>query len=267
MLANLGRDDIITDDVLKAIEPEVGGDGDLPDSRRRAYAISKALDGAPFPVNLYWRMYVPLSEFFVHTNGVSLLRHVGTKDEILDEPLYPWARRCAVRTADGCMGLVAAAIANAEGHPNERLANYADDHLNRALAPLAIVSGKSLFRSLGPAKIAGLVKGVVDLRAYFVSGRADTDTWDARVHNLRSWFDGTSVNTARPPRRSGISTSAASSLCSPGRLPHQISPRATPATPRLLTTTNGYRHPMAPHNNFIESVLPLGQNEGSQLRR
>jgi hypothetical protein len=189
MLANLGHDDIITDDVLQAIEAEIGGDGDLPDKRKMAEAISKALDGAPFPVNLYWRMYVPLSEFFVHASGLSLLRHVGAKGEILDEPAYPWARRCAVRTADGCMALVAVAIAHAEGHPHERLSRYADDHMNRALAPLAIVSGKTLFRSLGPAKIVALIKGVVDLRAYNVSGRADTDTRDERVRFLRSWFE------------------------------------------------------------------------------
>lgn len=54
---------------------------------------------------------------------------------------------------------------------------------------MAIVSGKSLFRSPGPAKIAALVKGVVDLRTYNLSGRADSDTWDDRVRLLRSWFE------------------------------------------------------------------------------
>jgi hypothetical protein len=44
MLANLGHDDIITDDVLKAIEVEIGGDGDLLDTRKNAEAIGKALD-------------------------------------------------------------------------------------------------------------------------------------------------------------------------------------------------------------------------------
>jgi hypothetical protein len=189
MLANLGHEDIITDDVLKAIDMEIGGSGDLPDTRTKAEVIGKALNGAPFPVNLYWRMYVPLSEFFIHANGVSLLRHVGAKGEILDEPAYPWARRCAVRTADGCMALVATAIAHAQGHPSEQFASYADDHLNRALAPLAVVSGKNLFRALGPRKIVTLVKEVVDLRAYKVSGRADSDTWDERVRYLRSAFE------------------------------------------------------------------------------
>ena len=189
MFAHLGYDDIITDDVLKAIDAEIGGDGDPPDTRKKAETIAKALDGAPLPLNLYWRMYVPLSEFFVHASGVSLLRHVGAKGEILGEPVYPWARRCAVRTVDGCMALLAAAIAHAEGRPNERLEKYADDHLNRALAPLAIVSGKGLLRSLGPAKIAALVRGVVDLRAYNVSSQGDTDTWEDRVRFLRSWFE------------------------------------------------------------------------------
>lgn len=165
MLANLGYEDITTDDVLKAIDMEIGGSGDLPNTRTKAEVIGQALNGAPFPVNLYWRMYVPLSEFFVHANGVSLLRHVGAKGEILDKPAYPWARRCAVRTADGCMALVATAIAHAQGHPSEQFASYADDHLNRALAPLAVVGGKNLFRALAPRKIVALVKGVVDLRA------------------------------------------------------------------------------------------------------
>ncbi len=55
-------------------------------------------------------MYVPLSEVFVHANGLSLLRHVGAEGKMLDEPAYPWARRYAVRTADGCVGLLAVAI-------------------------------------------------------------------------------------------------------------------------------------------------------------
>lgn len=188
MLANLGHGDIITDDVLTAMEAEIGGNGKLPDMRKTAEAIAKALKGAPFPINLYWRMYVPLSEFFVHANGISLLRHVGAEGKILDEPAYPWARRCALRIADGCMGLLAAAIAHAEGHPSERLGKYADDHMVRALAPLAVISGKGFFRSFGPAKVAALVKGVVDLRAYNISGRADSDTWEDRARFIRTWF-------------------------------------------------------------------------------
>ena len=140
----------------------------------------------------------PLPEFFVHANGVSLLRHVGAKGEILDKPAYPWARRCAVRTADGCMALVATAIAHAQGRPSEQFASYADNHLNRALAPLAVVSGKNLFRAFGPRKIVALVKGGVDLRAYKVSGRADSDTWDERVHYLRSAFERLSEDIGVP---------------------------------------------------------------------
>ena len=59
----------------------------------------------------------------------------------------------------------------------------------RALAPLAVVSGKGLLRSFGLAKIAMLAKGVLDLRAYNTSGRADNETWEGRVRFLRSWFE------------------------------------------------------------------------------
>lgn len=189
MFANLGHRDIITEDVLIAIEADIGGAGNLPNRRTMAETIAAGLGGVPFPLNLYWRMYVPLSEFFAHANGMSLLRHVGAKGELLDEPSYPWARWSAVRTADGCVGLLAAAIAHKDGHPNELFGEYADHHLERALAPLAVVSGKGLLNSLGPAKIAALVKGVVDLRAYKASGQADADSREDRVAFLRSWFE------------------------------------------------------------------------------
>ncbi|MCU1491814.1 MAG: hypothetical protein JWM85_3219 [Acidimicrobiaceae bacterium] len=189
MLVNLGHEDIITEDVLKAIEADIGGDGKLPDARKMAESISAGLNDAPFPLNLYWRVYVPLSEFFAHANGMSLMRHVGDKGVLLEKAAYPWARWSAVHTADGCVGLLAAAIAHKDGHPNELFGSYADHHLLRSLAPLAVVSGKGMFRSLGPRRLLALVKGVVDLRAYKASGRAEADSFDDRVAYLRSWFE------------------------------------------------------------------------------
>jgi hypothetical protein len=189
MFGNLGYGDIITDDVLRAMDRQIGGKGALPDARTMSAVISKALGDAPFPVNLYWRMYVPLSELFVHASGIALLRHVGAKSEILSRPVYPWSRRCAVRTADGCMALVASAIAHETERPTERLAKYADDHLNRALAPLAVASGKDLLRVLGPAKIFALVKGVMELRAYSNSDQAESDNLDERIRFFRAWFE------------------------------------------------------------------------------
>lgn len=189
MLSHLGYEDIISEDVLKAIDADIGGDGNLPDVRAMAETIAKALGDAPAPLNLYWRIYVPVSEFFTHANGVSLLRHVGSNGEILNEPSYPWARWSAVHLVDGCVGFLAAAIAHKDGRPQESFGNYADHHLQRALAPLAVTSGKGLFRSLGPAKSAALVNGVIDLRAYKASGRADSDSHEERVVFLRSWFE------------------------------------------------------------------------------
>ena len=189
MLSNLGHEDIITEDVLRAIEADIGGDGKLPDVRAMAETIARALGDLPAPLNLYWRIYVPLSEFFAHANGVSLLRHVSSNGKILDEPSYPWARWSAVHLVDGCVGFLAAATAHKDGHAQESFGEYADRHLERALAPLAVASGKGLLRSLGPAKIVALVNGVIDLRAYRVSGQADSDSHEERVAFLRSWFE------------------------------------------------------------------------------
>lgn len=189
LLSNLGSDDILTEEVLESIAKDIGGEGRLPDVKRMAETIAKALGDIPAPLNLYWRIYVPLSEFFAHANGVSLLRHVDSNGAILDKPSFPWARWSAVHLVDGCVGFLAAAIAHKDGRPMDSFANYADYHLQRALAPLVVTSGKGLFRSLGLAKFAALVNGFVNLVAYKTSGRADSDSHEERVVFLRSWFD------------------------------------------------------------------------------
>jgi hypothetical protein len=189
MLDNLGQKDIITKDILNAIEAEIGGAGKLPNMRQMAEVVSAGFDDAPFPLYLYGRIYVPLSEFFAHANGMSLMRHVGDKGVLLEDPMYPWARWSAVHMADGCVGLLAAAIAHKDGQPNELFASYGDYHLARILAPLTVVSGKGMFRSLGPRRLATLIKGVMDLFAYTSSERFDADSVEERVAYLRFWFE------------------------------------------------------------------------------
>lgn len=189
MLANLGPEDIITEDILNAIVAQIGGDGKLPDARKVAEAVSPGFNDASFSLNLYWQIYVPLSKFFAHANEMSLMRHVGNKGVLLEEPTYPWARWSAIHMADGCVGLLAAAIAHKDGHPNDLFTSYTIHHLRLVITPLVVVSGKGMFRSLGPRQFVALIKGIVDLRAYKASGCADAHSVEERAAHLRSWFE------------------------------------------------------------------------------
>jgi hypothetical protein len=187
MLGNIGFGEILTPEVLAAIDVEIGGAGSLPSVRKMAERVSQAI-GDPLVTNLYWRVYVPVSTFFVHANGVTLLRHVSSSGKLLDEPEFPWARRCALRTADGCMGLLALAVAARKKEPQNDLAVYAQAHMDRALAPLAIMSGKSFGRALGPKNLFKLVGGLLKMRTWVRSGQSETEPWDVRSKRVRDWF-------------------------------------------------------------------------------
>ena len=189
MLLSLESNEIVTQEVIESIEDEIGGNGKLPTVKDMANTIANALDDSPIPLNLYGRLYVPLSEFFVHTNGTSLLRHVGDQGMIQTVPDHPWLRRGSVRAADASVGILAAAIAKASGSRAEQFAQYADDHLARTLAPLAVVGGKGILGTLGPARLAAFALGLVELRYYVVSGRATADEPEQRALHIRRFFE------------------------------------------------------------------------------
>ena len=189
MLRSLERDEIVTQELVDSIEAEIGGSGKLPTVKDMATAIASALDNSPIPLNLYGRLYIPLSEFFVHTNGTSLLRHVGDQGVIQTVPDHPWLRRGSVRAADASVGILAAAVAKASGSRAEQFAEYADDHLARTLAPLAVVGGKGILRAIGPSRLVAFALGLVELRSYVVSGRAAADEPEQRALRIRRFFE------------------------------------------------------------------------------
>jgi hypothetical protein len=70
---------------------------------------------------IYRRLYIPLSNYTVHANGGTLLRHVSSDGRLRRRPSRSWARRSPVRVADASTGLLAADLAKCARRPNEDL--------------------------------------------------------------------------------------------------------------------------------------------------
>ena len=130
---------------------------------------------------IYRRLYVPLSNFTVHANGGTLLRHVGRGDKLTDRPARTWNRRSPVRVADAATGLMAAAIASECRLPHASLIAYADRHSQRAFMPVAFM-GLSNIR--GAASSGGIVRALLRAREmydYLWHGAAALDPLETRT--------------------------------------------------------------------------------------
>ncbi len=139
-------------------------------------------------ISLYQRFYVPTSNFFVHANAGSLLRHVGTGDKLTRRPSRAWTRRSPARVADACTGILASAVAERTGRPATGFASYADKHLDRALTPLAVLAGAGLGRSMKlrqPGQMRGQLKIFMRIGGYIRSGQATSDPIDVRAARIR----------------------------------------------------------------------------------
>jgi len=69
--------------------------------------------------DLYRRLYVPLSSFFTHANGLALMRQLKSDGSARFRPSYPWHRRGPVRAADACLGIMAFVICGRLDQPAE----------------------------------------------------------------------------------------------------------------------------------------------------
>jgi hypothetical protein len=132
--------------------------------------------GLAIAARLYTAYYVPLSHFFAHTNAFTLTRHVQPGDSLRRSPAFPWARRPPVRLADGCAGLVAAAIAEKAGSPSAGfLARYAAAHLDRGLVPAFTLAARGWWRSVQWRRVPAALIAVHAMRRYLDGPGRDDD--------------------------------------------------------------------------------------------
>lgn len=155
--------------------------------------------GLLIAVQLYEGYYSPLSHFFPHSSGFALMRHVDADGKLRHRPAFPWARRSAVRIADGCAGLMATAIADKTGVPANGFLRYAAAHLDRALTPAFVTAVKGWWRAIGWRKLPATLSGITAFGRYM------------------------RARTRRPARLNAKRTSGSSSaICSAQRLGRRV---------------------------------------------
>jgi hypothetical protein len=135
--------------------------------------------------SLYRRFYVPTSNFFVHANAGSLLRHVGPGDKLTSRPGRAWTRRSPARVADACVGILASAVAERTSGPAADFTRYADSHLTRALTPVTVMAGGSFGRSVKLTQIPRSLSLIGTLGTYIWSGQAASDSIGVRTARIR----------------------------------------------------------------------------------
>jgi hypothetical protein len=83
---------IVPADVIRECAARLGKPGPAPKVWRMAEAIDEANRNAAAR-DIYRRLYVPLSNFTVHANGGTLMRHVRRGDKLTCRPSRAWNRR------------------------------------------------------------------------------------------------------------------------------------------------------------------------------
>jgi hypothetical protein len=200
MLDYLTADGFIPRDVMDQALRAFGTPKQGPTVKAMAELVD-AQTGGTVAADLYRRLYAPTSTFFVHANTASLLRHVDTHSALSARPSFPWARRSAVRLADACVGILAAAIANDGGTPTAGFVSYAEAHVKRVIMPVAITAGKGVVRLGGLAQFRGMLHDARDLRDYLFSAQAANDPphmREVRVRVLINKFAATVVDADTP---------------------------------------------------------------------
>lgn len=153
VLGYLTVDDLIAQSAIDAAARELGEHGRDPNLRMWAEWLAKE-KGLQIAARLYTAYCVPLSHFFAHTNAFTLTRHVRPDDSVHRRPRSPWARRPPVRLADGCTGLLAAAIADKAGSPSASfLTSYAAAHLDRTIVPAFTLAARGWWQSMQWRKV------------------------------------------------------------------------------------------------------------------
>lgn len=138
--------------------------------------------------SVYRRLYVPLSNYTVHANGGTLMRHVGRNGKLHRRPSRAWGRRSPARTVDAATGLLAANLAKQAGQPFERLLAYGNRHFRRTLMPMAVMAFTGMGGSSQPRRMREVIGLGRQVYVYLWTGPASADSVEARATFVRERF-------------------------------------------------------------------------------
>jgi hypothetical protein len=139
---------------------------------------------------LYYEYYIPLSHLFTRSYAFALMRHVQPDGKLHERPAYPWVRLSAARLTDGCMGLLAANIADKSGVSPDPFLRYATAHLDRLVTPALAFTVRGALRSVPRHETLSTLKALGNAqRRNDRSFRADVPGWqETRISEGSSGF-------------------------------------------------------------------------------
>jgi len=191
ILRPISDQNFLTPDAIQAMTELITGsisDGNHPPDLHQMSITAANASGEPAATILYNQLYRPLSTLFAHSRGLALLRHVGWDGKLKDRPDSPWVRRSAARTADACVGVLAAAVAEHQGTQNVAFSKYANDHWRRVVHPITTIGWMGILHSVKWTRIPGAWKPIKDFRRYYWSEQAKHDPTEVVETRLREAY-------------------------------------------------------------------------------
>ncbi|MBV9450767.1 MAG: hypothetical protein JO345_33240 [Streptosporangiaceae bacterium] len=138
--------------------------------------------------SVYRRLYAPLSNYTVHANGGTLLRHVGRDGKLRRRPSRAWGRRSPARAVDAATGLLAADLAKQAGQPYTKLLAYGDRHYRRTIMPMAVMAFTGMGGSSQPRRLREAIRLGRQVYIYLWTGPASADSVETRTAFVRERF-------------------------------------------------------------------------------
>jgi hypothetical protein len=180
--AYLTVDGLVSETAIEAAVDTLAKGPRLPNVAEMAERIESERDRAA-AVGLYREYYVPLSHFFTHPSGFTLMRHVRPGKKVRHRPEAPWPRRSAVRLGDASAGLLATAIAEKAASPAGPLRKYAAAHADRILTPVSTMGAGGILHKADWRRLPATIRAVMDLRRYLASpgAAAEPAECEARI--------------------------------------------------------------------------------------
>lgn len=181
-MANFVASGLVSQQVVDEAVAQIGAGPRLPSVYEMAELL-EAQDGNAGPKALYREYYTSLSHFFAHPSGATLTRHVRSGKKLRRRAEPVWPRRAAVRLADACTGILAAAVAQNIGSPAVGLSrHYALAHAGRITPPAVSAGIGGLLRSADWRRLPGLIWALLRMRRYLARpGTADDPEREDRV--------------------------------------------------------------------------------------
>lgn len=179
LMAPLADGEPIGQEMIEEVAATIGAGKGLPSLRDMAEVVSER-SGRTTALDLYHRVYIPLSTFVAHPSGMALLRHTAAEGGLSEAPSSAWSTRAARHAADACMALLALELAEQQEQPAAVLIRYADAHMRRTITPIAIVLATATRQHLQPRRLASGLRPMAELWRYYRSGRAALDPYPER---------------------------------------------------------------------------------------